>query len=403
MIGPPMWDVAFAGSAVRATESHFKAIMGIPTEGTGVPRSLLDFGRQPADEAWVFRCTHLKAMASQSVPLRVEIRDGTGWMPLEGTSDGAGEALQFLLDDVNPAWEGAQLQAYTSAGGSVHGGSYWLMVKGRLGGQPQELHWLSGALVTPIMGRTWPEEYEYRPLGTGIGERYPAARIIPFRDTVNLQDPYKLLSPLSAARFQISANKQAAEWNDALLRNWGIPAGAWVADPQAEIGTEDRSYIKRALRALRGPGNQGKTPVLPSGLTWTALSMTQKDADWLGTGKVSRMTIAAVLGVPLVLAGDDEKASVYASTRDAERVMWRQTIINELDHRAVPINSFLVPLFDPTRKRLRVAYDYTGVEALRGAPDAEMTAWLEYVKQGLPINRAIKQFGMGTPLEGETL
>jgi len=33
------------------------------------------------------------------------------------------------------------------------------------------------------------------------------------------------------------------------------------------------------------------------------------------------MTIAAVLGVPLVLAGDDEKASVYASTRDAERVL----------------------------------------------------------------------------------
>jgi HK97 family phage portal protein len=395
-----MLDVTFAGGAVRATESHFKAIMGIPSEGNGIPRSLLEFGRQPADEAWVFRCAHLKAMAAQSVPMRVEVRDGAAWVPLESKSDGAGEDLQFLLDDVNEAWEGAQLQAYMSAGGSVHGGSYWLLVKGKLGGQPQEIHWLSGALVEPIMGRTFPEKYEYRPSGESYPKTYPAEQIIPFRDTVNLQDPYRLLSPLSAVRFEISVSKQAAEWNDALLRNWGIPPGAWTADPAADIGVQDRNYIKRALRALRGPSNQGKQPILPGGLKWNQLALSQKDADWLSTRKVSRMTIAAALGVPLVLAGDDEKASVYASIRDAERTFWRQTMINELDHRAVPVNTYLVPRFDPTRKRLRVAYDYTGVEALRGAPTEEMAQWLEAVKEGLPLNRYIKQFGMGDPVEG---
>jgi HK97 family phage portal protein len=395
-----MFDIAFAGSAVRATQSEFKAFMGIPSASDGVPQSLLEFGRQPADEAWVFRCVHLKAMAVQSAPLRVEVRDGTEWVPLGAKSDSAGEDLQFLLDDVNPAWEGAQLQAYTSAGGCVHGGSYWLMVKGKYGGQPQELHWLSGALVEPEMGRTFPEGYWHTPMGTGQRDYYPAERIIPFRDIVNLQDPYRLLSPLSAARFEISTNKRASEWNDSLLRNWGIPAGAWVAKENVELTPTDRSYIKRAFAALRGPKNQGKTPILPAGLSWQQLSMSQKDADWIASRKVSRMTICAVLGVPLVLAGDDEKASVYASTRDAERVFWRQTMINELTHRAVPINSYLVPLFDPTRKKLRVAYDFTGVEALRGAPTEEMAQWLAYVKAGLPINRAIKQFGMGDPLEG---
>jgi phage portal protein BeeE len=400
MIAPPMFDIAMAGSAVRASESEFKRIMGIPSDGRGVPQSLVDFARVPADEAWVFKCVHLKAMAAQSVPLRVEIKDGEEWVPISAKSDGAGEDLQYLLDDVNPAWEGAQLQAYTSAGGSVHGGSYWLMVKGKFGGIPQELHWLSGAMVEPAMGQTFPEAYWYSPTGSGQRTRYPADRIVPFRDTVNLQNPYELLSPLASARFEISASKQAAEWNDALLRNWGIPAGGWVADPAAEIGKQDRGYIKRALRALRGPSNQGKHPILPGGLKWQQLSMSQKDADWIGTRKVSRMTISAVLGVPLVLAGDDEKASVYASTRDAERVFWRQTMINELNHRAVPINSYLVPLFDSTRKKLRVAYDFTGVEALRGAPTEEMAQWLEAVKEGLPLNRYIKQFGMGDPVDG---
>jgi len=400
MMGPPMFDVAFAGSSVRASESEFKRIMGIPDEGKGIPKSLLDFARQPADEAWVFKCVHLKAMAAQSVPLRVEVKDGKEWVPLDGKSDGAGEDLQFLLDDVNPAWEGAQLQAYTSAAGSVFGGSYWLLISGKYGGVPQEIHWLSGADVEAIMGKTFPEQYEYRPPTTAMPKRYGADVIVPFRDTVNLQDPYRLLSPLSAVRYEISTSKQAAEWNDALLRNWGIPAGAWTADPQADIGSQDRSYIKRALRALRGPANQGKQPILPAGLKWTQLSMSQQDADWIATRKVSRMTISAVLGVPLVLAGDDEKASVYASTRDAERVFWRQTMINELDHRAVPINAYLLPKFDPTRKKLRVAYDYTGVEALRGAPTEEMAQWLEAVKEGLPLNRYIKHFGLGDPVEG---
>ena len=400
MTSPPMFDVALAGSAVRATQSEFRAFMGLPMETSGVPEGLVEFGRQPADEAWVFRCVHLKAMAAQSVPLRVEVKDGENWVPLDSKPDSAGEELQFLLDDVNPAWEGAQLKAYTSAGGSVHGGCYWHMVKGKYGGKPQELHWLSGANVEPEMGRTWPEAYWHTPNGAGSRTRYDAEVIIPFRATVNLQDPYRLLSPLSAARYEISTNKRASEWNDSLLRNWGIPAGAWVAAPNAELTKTDRGYIKRALAALRGPKNQGKQPILPAGLAWQQLSMNQKDADWISSRKVSRMTIAAVLGVPLVLAGDDEKASVYASTRDAERVFWRQTMINELNHQVVPINSYLVPLFDPTRKKLRVAYDYTGVEALRGAPTEEMAQWLAYVNAGLPLNRAIKQFGMGDPVEG---
>ena len=396
----PMLDVALAGGSMRASQSEFQRIMGIPGESSGVPSSLLEFGRQPADEAWVFRCAHIKAMAAQSVPLRVEVLDGKVWTPVEATSDSAGEDLQFLLDDVNPAWEGSTLKAYTSAGGSIHGGCYWLLVKGKYGGMPQEIHWLSGALVEPAMGRTFPDGYWYTPDGSGQRDYYTADRIVPFRDTVNLQDPYRLLSPLSSARYDISANKQAAEWNDALLRNWGIPAGAWSADVTAEVGPQDKKFITRALRALRGPRNQGKQPVLPAGLKWQQLSMTQKDADWIGTRKVSRMTVAAVMGVPLVLAGDDEKASVYASTRDAERVFWRQTMINELDARTVPINSFLVPLFDKTRKHLRVAFDYSGVEALRGAPTEEMAQWLEAVKQGLPFNRFIKQFGLGDPIEG---
>lgn len=396
---PPMFQVV--GGAIKDMRATFYSFMGIPQDSGVVASSLKEFGRQPADEAWVFTCSTIRARNVAGIPVRVQVKDGKQWVDVAETNDGAGADLQFLLDDVNPAWEGSQLQAYTEAGAAIHGGSYWKKVRGKFGGPPQELHWLSGAEVKPIIpaGASFPEKYEYQPQGVGVAE-FSAKDIIAHRDTVNLASPYHLLSPLSAARNQVATGRLAAEWNVSLLNNWGVPAGAWVADKDAEISPSDINLIRRALRAVRGPKNQGKVPILPGGLTWVPLSMSQKDADWIATGKVSRMAICAVLGVPLALAGDDEKSGVYGSVRDAERVMWRLSLIPELDARASRIDSWLVPDFDKTRKHLRVRYDYTGIEALRAAPAEDMAQWNEGVKIGVPLNRYIARFGMGAPVEG---
>lgn len=395
----PMLSIALAGAvpAVKDMGAAWRAFMGIPAGSEGVPTSLRDFGRQPADEAWVSVCVGIRIDAAQSVPLRVQVKDGKRWVDWEQADrpDPAADALQWLLDDVNPEWQGAQLKAYLEAGFAVHGGSYLRKVRGRLGGPPQELFWISGAELEPVRGRTLVEGYRY----TTTGEVTPAREIIPFRG-VNLQDPVTLLSPLSAARYEISVSKRAAQWNDSLLANWSIPPAAWIADKDVELTPQDANFIKRAMRSLRGPQQQGKVPILPGGLKYQPLALTEKDADWLSTRKVSRMTVAAVLGVPLVLAGDDEKASVYASMRDAERVFWRKKMIPSLDWTATTFNAWLVPDFDRTRKRLRVAYDYGGIEALRPPIAEDMAAWLQAVDRGLPLNRFVDRFSMGEPIDG---
>jgi HK97 family phage portal protein len=377
------------------------SFMGIGQNDSDVPRNLSDFARQPADEAWVYRCMSVRAENAQGIPLKVEIYGGKEWEPAEGQNDGPADDLQFLLDDVNPAWHGPQLQAYMEAGAAVHGGSYLRKVRGRFGGTPQELWWMSANDCKPdiLTGAAMPTSYTYQPNGAGATV-YQAKDIIPLRETVNLRNPYQMLSPLSAVRYEISVNRNAAEWTAALLKNWAIPPLVWVAPKDSSITQQDIGYIRRALRSLRGPQNQGKTPVLPGGLEPKVLSMSAKDADWLGARKISRMAVCAVLGVPLVLAGDDEKTSVYGGARDAERILWRMTLIPKLDARAATLNSWLVPDFDKTRKRLRVAYDYTGIEALQPAPAEAMAQWNETVKIGLPLNRMIAHFGMGKPVEG---
>ena len=376
----------------------FKSGMGDQMQ-TGVPRGLVAMGRVPADEAWVYTCVDILSSNASGVPFRVQVRQGKEWVDNEEVNDRAAQDYQFLLDDVNPEWEGAQLQLYLEAADDVHGGSYIRKVRGRLGGQPKELWWLNAEEVEPKKGRTLVERYEYRPGGTAAAETYYPRDIIAF-GRFNLKDPTAIVSPLEAARFDIAVLRRTAEWNANLIGNYGIPPGAWVADKESDFAPTELNAIKRALRAIRGQGGAGKIPVLPGGLTWVPLSMTQKDADWLGSGKVSRMTVCAILGVPLVLAGDDEKSGVYAGARDAERIMWRKTLIPKLDRRAARFDSFLTPEFDKTRKHLRVAYDYSGIEALKAPPAEEMQAWAQFLDRGLPLNRAIDYFRMGLPIEG---
>lgn len=249
------------------------------------------------------------------------------------------------------------------------------------------------------MGPSLPTGYRYRPPGAATATDYDARDIIAHRAVVNLQDPYKLLSPLSAIRYEVATNRAAAIWNQALLANWGIPPGAWVADKDVELNPQEQGAIRRALRALRGPRNQGKVPVLPGGLKWQPLSLGEKDADWIASRKVSRMTVCGALGVPLVLAGDDEKSGVYAQSRDAERILWRLTLIPSMDRRASRLDSWLVPDFDRTRRRLRVRYDYSGIEALRAPAAEDMQQMMGAVDRGWPINRWLARYGVA-PIEG---
>lgn len=400
MTQPPMF-MATDGSVKNASGAWFN-FMGIDRDDAPEYRSLVDFGRAPADEAWVYSCVKRRMDAAQSIPLRVYVKQDGEWVDNEHTTDQDAKDLQFLLDDVNPESEGSELQAYTEGGACVWGGSYWKKVRGKYGGRPQELWWLPGPNVTPDPARSLIETYTYRPSGTASDESIRARDIIPFRG-VNLQDPRKLVSPLSSARNEIATNRAASEWNASTLRNHAIPAGAWIIEKGEEISTGETGVIRRVLRGLRGPKNAGKSPILPVPLRWQSLAMSPKDADWIASRKVSRMTICAVLGVPLVLAGDDDKNTVYGNLRDAERVMYRGTTIPELDKRASKINSWLTPEFDdpdPRKRHLMAGFDYSGIEALQPAPADAMAQWLEGVKVGLPLNRYIKRFNMGAPVEG---
>lgn len=400
----------FAGLPAFRDANTWKVFMGITEGNQDEYLTALSFATAPADEAWVYSCVRRLYTAAQSIPLRVYSRDGRDLVPVEDSADADGLELQYLLDNVNPIdMNGGDLKAYTVAGYAVWGGSYWQKVRGRYGGRPRELYYLRVPDVRPESddGRAV-RHYRYTP-------RQGAAAVIEPRDmlvfkTVNLVNPLEPLSPLSAARQQVAVNRAAATTTASVLRNQGVPPGFWTVSKGTSVGSQDVGVLKRLLRGLRGPRNAGKTPFIPYEIDYKTLALLPKDAEWIAAQKLSRMAVCAVLGVPLVLAGDDEKASVYANLRDAERSFYKGTVIPLLDWYADVLNGWLVPEFDASRVqvgaerplslgKLVVGWDYSAIEAIQDPYDQRVTAAIQLAdRRALTPNDLRAMFRLGKPV-----
>lgn len=384
--------------AYRDMSAQWFAFMGIDRDTPSSYRTAIEFAKAPADEAWVYSCVRRLYEAAQGTPLKVYVKAGKELIPTTEEPSPEGDDLQYLLDYVNPVdMTGSDLKAYTTASMAVWGECFYRKVRGRLGGPPQELYWLRAPDVDVKSGDgRSPKAYEYKAPGSGsTTEVYQPRDIIPFKRP-NLANPLRGLSPLSSVGAQISTSKAWADRTSAFVQNDSIPPGYWQIPKDAEFAKQDESLVRRTLRALRGPRQKGKVPVMPAGLEFKAIALSAQASEMLATGKVTRMAICAALGVPLVLAGDDDKNTVYGNLRDAERLLWRGAVIPGLDAYADTLNNWLVPDFDPTRRRLVIAFDYSEIEALRPAWDVEWNAWLAGIySQAVVPNEFRRHFRLG--------
>lgn len=360
--------------AYRDMSGEWRAFMGVDRDDQASYNSAVSRAKAPADEAWVYSCVKRISDSAQTVPLRVYVRTPDGVVSAAEMNDADGLELQYLIDYVNPdEMTGSDLKAFTAASYAVWGESFVAKVRGQYGGRPQELYWLRSpdVEVKSDDGRT-PTRYIHS-AGTKQTE-YKVRDMIPMK-TVNLVNPLRGLSPLAPIADDIAVGKMLASKSAERLRNDSIPPGYWTVPRDAEFTKQDENLVRRTLRVLRQKGNKGKVPIMPLGIEYKGIALTPQQAEAIATGKVSRMAICAVLQVPLVLAGDDDKNTVYGNTRDAERIFWR-SYLPTLDKYADAYNNWLVPDFDPTRRRLFVAFDYSDIEALRPTLDVEWNAWL---------------------------
>ncbi len=194
-------------------------------------------------------------------------------------------------------------------------------------GQPVELYPLRPERVTvEADAGGWPAAYRYR-----VGERVTRladTEVIHVRSFHPLDDHYGL-GCLGAASAAIAVHNAAAVWNKALLDNAARPSGALVYDPGdgSALSAEQFRRLKDEMEAgFAGAGNAGRPMLLEGGLKWQALSLSPADMDFVGTKAAAAREIALAFGVPPMLLGLPGD-STYANYKEANRALWRLTVL----------------------------------------------------------------------------
>ena len=280
-------------------------------------------GRAPYDYQRAVRGAYLdNPVAQRAVRL---VAEGIGGAPLRP----ADPALLALVG----ATSGGQSLLETAASQLLLHGNAYVQVLRDAAGRPVELYALRPERVTVLPGAdVWPEAYHYRAGDKSLtipaldGDASP--NLIHVRGFHPADDHYGA-GCLTAADQAVAVHNAASQWNQALLDNAARPSGALVyaAGEGNALTTEQFDRLKRELaEAFAGSANAGRPLLLEGGLSWQTLSLTPADMDFAALKAAAARDIALAFGVPPMLLGLPGD-STYANYREANRALWRLTLL----------------------------------------------------------------------------
>lgn len=214
----------------------------------------------------------------------------------------------------------------------LHGNGFIQILKDGAG-QPVELFALRPERVKIVPGADgWPAAFEYRlaeqTLTIPLDDEDGWPNIIHLKAFHPADDHYGAGS-LVAAEQAVAIHNAASRWNRALLENAARPSGALVygAKDGESLTSDQFERLKAELAtAYRGQANAGRPMVLEGGLSWQSMSMSPADMDFATLKAAAARDIALAFGVPpmlLGLPGDN----TYSNYREANRALWRQTLL----------------------------------------------------------------------------
>ncbi|GER08218.1 hypothetical protein JCM17843_25280 [Kordiimonadales bacterium JCM 17843] len=292
------------------------------------------------------RAVRLVAECAASVPIHVMRADHRV----------AAHPLLDVLASPNPMQDGASFLEQVYAWLLLAGNAYIERVEAS-SGRVAELYALRPERMTVVPGaRGWPEAYDYR-LGGHVHRfkvHQPSGRspILHLKNFHPADDHYGL-SALEAAAKSMDVHNAASSWNKALLDNAARPSGALVFEPgdgvPGNLTDEQVSRLKSEMEAqFQGAANAGRPLLLEGGLKWQQMAFSPADMDFINTKNVAAREIALAFGVPPMLLGIPGD-NTYANYQEANRALWRLTLLPLVDRVLLGLSRFLSKEGDAVR------------------------------------------------------
>jgi HK97 family phage portal protein len=129
---------------------------------------------------------------------------------------------------------------------------------------------------------------------------------------------------------------------------------------EGDLGADQYERMRAELEAhYQGAGNAGRPLLLEGGMRWQAISLSPADMDFVGLKAAAAREIALAFGVPPMLLGLPGD-STYANYREANRALWRLTILPLADKILAGVSAALAAWWP----RVKLAVDVDQITAL---------------------------------------
>ena len=128
--------------------------------------------------------------------------------------------------------------------------------------------------------------------------------------------------------YAINHGMEAQEYSRYFLRNLGRPSGYLKMPHKRPANEEAAARMRDDWQAVHGgPENAGKTGVLWDGGEYVTVQMSNDEAQFIETRKMSVEEIAGgIFGVPLNLIGQSDKTATYASAEQFDLSYSKHTV-----------------------------------------------------------------------------
>ena len=341
----------------------------------------------------VYRAVKIVAEAAAAVPVVLH----------EGVQEVDTHPILQLLARPNPHEAGIALMETLYGYLLVAGNAYLEAVA--VEGTVRELYALRPDRVRVVPGRGgWPEAYDYTAGGRTVrlraGNPRDGVGVLHLRQFHPLNDHYGL-APIEAAQMSLDIHNAASGWNKALLDNAARPSGALVYAQTSGANLSDDQYdrLKDELEAsYQGSRNAGRPLLLDGGLDWKPMAMSPRDMDFIEAKNQAARDIALAFGVPPMLLGIPGD-NTYANLQEANRILWRQTVLPLVARTLGAIAAWLAP-----DENVRLSADIDAVEALAEEREAlwrrvEAASFLTNDEKRLAVGYG--KLGSGEEVQGD--
>lgn len=298
-------------------------------------------------KGWVYACVTAIAEEVATIDLQLQQLTSDGWINIPN------HIAFSTLTDVNPFMSSSDLFLETQSYLELEGNAFWYLPKGKVTKKPAEIWPLDPSRVSVVKSASnFIGGYAVK---NERGEDVPFSvdEIIHFK-RFNPLNRYRGMGTVKAAALAIDIDTYSAQWNRNFFYNSALPSA--TLETEGTLTAEQYNRIKAEWESrYKGVENAHKLAVLQGGLHFNAISISQKDMEFLEQRRLSRDEILSIFRVPRSVLGITEDVN-RANAEATEYIFAKRVIRSRMQFVVDRLNEFYIPLFGENQKKLRFTY-----------------------------------------------